>query len=195
VRDLRYDSAPVPSEIADLPLAGLRLIEPEVFRDARGYFFELHHEARFATLGLTEPLVQDNVSFSRRNVLRGLHFQSPGWQGKLVAVLRGEVFDVAVDLRGDSPTFGQWHGVTLSEANRLQLWVPRGFAHGFCVLSEDALVLYKCSAYYDPAQEHTLLWNDPDLAIDWPVRDPVLSDKDARGRRLRELPLARRGGA
>jgi dTDP-4-dehydrorhamnose 3,5-epimerase len=181
----------VPTEPSELPLAGLKILEPAVFQDARGYFFELHHEARFAALGLPDSLVQDNVSFSHRNVLRGLHFQTPGWQGKLVSVLHGEVFDVAVDLRRESSTFGGWHGVTLSEANRRQLWVPRGFAHGFCVLSDEALVLYKCSAYYEPTQEHTLLWNDPDVGIHWPVRDPLLSEKDARGRRLRELPLAR----
>jgi dTDP-4-dehydrorhamnose 3,5-epimerase len=181
----------VPSPPPPLPLAGLKLLEPRVFHDARGYFFELHHEARFAELGLREPLVQDNVSCSRGGVLRGLHFQSPGWQGKLVSVLRGEVFDVAVDLRRGSPTFGRWHGVRLSDANRLQLWVPRGFAHGFCVLSDEALVLYKCSGYYNPETEQTLLWNDPEIGIEWPVSDPVLSEKDARGRRLRELPLER----
>jgi dTDP-4-dehydrorhamnose 3,5-epimerase len=180
----------VHSQIQDLPLRGLKLVQPAVFEDARGYFLELHHEGRYASLGLTEPLVQDNLSSSRRNVLRGLHFQTPAWQGKLVSVLRGEIFDVAVDLRRDSPTFGRWHGLSLSESNHHQLWVPRGFAHGFCVLSDEALVLYKCSAFYEPAQEHTLLWNDPDLAIAWPVEDPVVSDKDARGKRLRELPLA-----
>ena len=123
-------------------------------------------------------------------MLRGLHFQTPGWQGKLVSVVRGEVFDVAVDLRRDSPTFGQWHGLTLSEQNHRQLWVPRGFAHGFCVTSDEALVLYKCSDFYEPAQEQTLLWSDPELGIPWPVERPLVSDKDARGRRLRELPLA-----
>ncbi len=178
------------TEIEDLPLRGLKLIQPAVFEDARGYFLELHHEARFAGLGLQDALVQDNLSFSRRGVLRGLHFQAPGWQGKLVSVLRGEIFDVAVDLRRDSPTFGRWHGLHLSEQNHRQLWIPRGFAHGFCVTSEDALVLYKCSTFYEPAQEHTLLWNDPELAIDWPVEKPLVSEKDGRGKRLRELPLA-----
>jgi dTDP-4-dehydrorhamnose 3,5-epimerase len=180
----------VGTETRDLPLRGLKLIQPAVHQDARGYFLELHNERRFAEIGLPEALVQDNLSFSRRGVLRGLHFQTPGWQGKLVSVVRGEVFDVAVDLRRDSPTFGQWHGLTLSEGNHLQLWIPRGFAHGFCVTSDEALVLYKCSAFYEPAQEHTLLWNDPDLGITWPVSGPLVSDKDARGRRLRELPLA-----
>lgn len=178
-------------EITDLPLSGLKVIQPPRFRDARGYFFELFHEARFAALGLSEALVQDNVSFSRRGVLRGLHFQSPGWQGKLIGVLQGEVFDVAVDLRRDSPTFGKWAGTVLSEENGRLLWVPRGFAHGFCVTGDSALVLYKCSAFYEPGQEHTLLWNDPHLGIDWPVKDPLLSEKDARGQRLRDLPLAR----
>lgn len=180
----------MPTEIHDLPLSGLKLIEPPVHADARGYFFELHHQARFAELGLPESLVQDNVSHSRRDVLRGLHFQAPGWQGKLVSVLQGEIFDVAVDLRHGSPSFGQSHAVTLSEANHRQLWVPPGFAHGFCVVSDEARVLYKCSAFYDPAQEYTLLWNDPDLGISWPVARPLVSDKDARGKRLRELPLA-----
>ena len=174
----------------DLPLRGLKLIRPAVFEDARGYFLELHHARRFAGLGVEDVMVQDNLSFSRRGVLRGLHFQDPGWQGKLVSVVRGEVFDVAVDLRRDSPTFGGWHGLTLSEQNHRQLWIPRGFAHGFCVTSDEAVVLYKCSAFYEPAQEQTLLWNDPELGIQWPVENPLVSDKDARGRRLRELPLA-----
>ena len=180
----------MPTETEDLPLRGLKVIRPAVFEDARGYFLELHHERRFAALGMADALVQDNLSYSRRGVLRGLHFQTPGWQGKLVSVVRGEVFDVAVDLRRDSPTFGQWHGLTLSEQNHRQLWVPPGFAHGFCVTGEEALVLYKCSAFYEPAQEQTLLWNDPELGISWPVERPLVSDKDARGRRLRELPLA-----
>ena len=182
--------AHVPSQIQDLPLAGLKLVQPALFEDARGYFLELHHEAHYAALGLAEPLVQDNLSRSRRNVLRGLHFQSPAWQGKLVTVLRGEIFDVAVDLRRGSPTFGRWHGLPLSEAGHEQLWVPRGFAHGFCVTSDEALVLYKCSSFYEPSQEHTLLWNDPELGIAWPVTDPLVSDKAARGKRLRDLPLA-----
>lgn len=180
----------VATQIQDLPLVGLRLIEPAVHADSRGYFFELHHQARFEQMGLADALVQDNVSRSRHGVLRGLHFQAPGWQGKLVSVLQGEIFDVAVDLRRHSPSFGQWHGVTLSEENHRQLWVPPGFAHGFCVTSDEARVLYKCSAFYDPTQEHTLLWNDPDLGISWPVAHPLVSDKDARGKRLRDLPLA-----
>ena len=179
------------TQIQDLPLRGLRLIEPPVYTDARGYFFELHHQARFAELGLDGALVQDNVSRSRRGVLRGLHFQAPGWQGKLVSVLQGEIFDVA---RRPAPRLAHLRavarGLTLSEENHRQLWVPPGFAHGFCVTSDEARVLYKCSAFYDPAQEHTLLWNDPDLGISWPVARPLVSEKDARGKRLRELPLA-----
>ena len=174
----------------DLPLAGLRLFRPPVFADARGHFLELFHEARFAELGITEPMVQDNLSYSRARVLRGLHFQAPGWQGKLVSVLRGSIFDVAVDLRRGSPTFGAWHGVNMSAKTHDQLWVPAGFAHGFCVTGDEALVLYKCTTFYQPQHEHTLLWNDPDLGISWPVEDPLVSDKDARGKRLRELPLA-----
>ena len=176
-------------DVTDLPLPGLRLLRPAHFEDARGYFFELHHQRRFHEQGLEEPLVQDNVSHSRRNVLRGLHFQSPAWQGKLITVLRGEIFDVAVDLRRGTDAFGKWHGVTLSDRDHAQLWIPRGFAHGFCVLSDEALVLYKCSALYEPGQEQTLLWNDPDVGVAWPVREPILSATDGQGRRLRELAL------
>jgi len=149
---------------------------------------EMWNRAKYRDAGLNVDFVQDNLSFSRRGVVRGLHFQNPNPQGKLVQVLAGEVYDVAVDLRRSSPTFGQWHAVVLSSDNKLQLYLPPGFAHGFAVLSESALFHYKCSSAYSPADERTLLWNDPDLAIPWPIAEPVVSDKDARGVRLKDLP-------
>ena len=168
-------------------LPGLVILEPPVFGDARGFLFESWNEARYRAAGLPERFLQDNVSFSRRGVLRGLHFQHPSAQGKLVTVLVGEVLDVAVDIRHGSPTFGRWAGRTLSAANHRQFYLPPGFAHGFVVRSAEALVLYKCTEYYRPEEEQTLLWNDPDLAIDWGEAEPQLSDRDRRGRRLAEL--------
>lgn len=169
-------------------LAGLLVIEPKVFGDARGYFMETWNQRRYREAGIAVDFVQDNISSSRRGAVRGLHFQNPSGQGKLVWVIQGEVFDVAVDLRRSSPTFGRWHGVTLSSENRLQFYLPPGFAHGFAVTSESAVFAYKCSDFYAPAHDHTLLWNDPDLGIQWPVSEPVLSEKDQRGVRLRDLP-------
>jgi dTDP-4-dehydrorhamnose 3,5-epimerase len=177
-------------EIRELPLAGLRLIEPRRFDDARGWFFEAHHHRKLRDAGFSDSFVQDNVSYSSRNVLRGLHFQYPAWQGKLVMCLAGEIFDVAVDLRRDSPTFGKWHAEILSARILNQLYIPPGFAHGFCVTGDEALVHYKCTEYYSAADEQTLVWNDPDIGIAWPVRNPVLSEKDANGKPLAELVLA-----
>lgn len=171
------------------PLAGLWLLTPDVYRDARGYFLEAHHQQKYSTQGLDVRFVQDNLSHSKKNVLRGLHYQFPNWQGKLVYVVQGEIFDVAVDIRRDSPTFGQWHGITLSAENHQQFYIPPGFAHGFCVLSETAHVIYKCTDFYRPEQEHTLAWNDPALGIAWPVREPLLSAKDAQGRPLADAVL------
>lgn len=148
---------------------------------------ETWNRLRYADAGLDRDFIQDNLSRSERGVLRGLHFQNPGAQGKLVQVLEGEVFDVAVDLRADSATFGQWYGTTLSAQNHLQLFIPEGFAHGFCVTSESALFSYKCTAAYNPQAEHTLLWNDPDIGIEWPVTHPRLSPKDEVGKTLAEL--------
>ncbi len=169
-------------------LAGMRLIEPDVFGDARGFFTELWNAGRYRAHGIEAGFVQDNLSRSKRGTLRGLHFQHPTPQGKLVTVLEGEVFDVAVDLRRGSPTFGRWEGVRLSSENRRQLYVPEGFAHGFQVLSESALFYYKCTAPYAANHERAVRWDDPDLGIAWPLPDPVLSAKDAAAPRLRDLP-------
>ena len=166
------------------------IIEPKVFRDERGFFLETFEVERYAELaGITLPFVQDNYSRSLKAVLRGLHYQKTKPQGKLVRVVRGEVFDVAVDIRQDSPTFGQWEGVILSETNNRQFWVPPGFAHGFLVLSDTADFEYKCTDYYDPSDEGSILWNDPDLNIPWPDDNPILSDKDAGARKLLETDL------
>lgn len=160
-------------------LMGVVRIEPTVHEDGRGFFMETYHGPRFAAAGIAMPFVQDNHSRSVKGTLRGLHFQVGRPQGKLVRVVAGEIFDVAVDLRRGSPTYCRWHGERLSEANRLQIWVPPGFAHGFCVLSEAADVIYKCTEVYDPAAERALRFDDPAFSIDWPVADPVLSPKDA----------------
>lgn len=175
-------------KVTGCDIAGLLVIEPKVFGDARGFFLETWNEHRYREAGLAVRFVQDNLSLSRRGTLRGLHFQNPNSQGKLVSVIEGEVFDVAVDLRRSSPTFGRWHGVNLSGQNRLQFYVPPGFAHGFAVLSESALFAYKCTELYSPSDEVTLLWDDPDVGVRWPVSEPVLSEKDKKGLRLRELP-------
>jgi dTDP-4-dehydrorhamnose 3,5-epimerase len=168
-------------------LPGVLVIEPRVFAEARGWFTETWNGPRYAGHGLPSAFVQDNVSFSIPHVLRGLHYQLPNGQGKLVSVLEGEVYDVAVDIRPDSPTFGRWVGVTLSSENHRQLWVPVGFAHGFYV-RKPALVTYKVDATYDPRSERGVLWSDEDLGIDWPGREPVLSEKDARAPRLKDIP-------
>ena len=159
------------------------IIEPKVFGDARGFFFESFNQKKFAELtGIEKNFVQDNHSLSGKGVLRGLHYQIKQPQGKLVRVVRGEVYDVAVDLRKSSPTFGQWTGVSLSAENKRQFWVPEGFAHGFVVLSDEAEFLYKTTDYYAPEYERCIQWNDPDLAIDWQYHDePLVSEKDAKG--------------
>jgi dTDP-4-dehydrorhamnose 3,5-epimerase len=172
-------------------LEGLLIVEPKVFGDSRGFFMESWNQRRYAEAGLPDTFVQDNLSFSRRGALRGLHFQNPFPQGKLVSVLEGEVFDVAVDLRRNSPTFAKAEAVRLSAENKRQFYVPPGFAHGFLVLSETALFHYKCTAFYSPQNEMTLLWNDPQVAIDWPLQNPTLSEKDAKGFRLNDLPIDR----
>ncbi len=173
--------------VEETALPGVLKITPDVFEDARGCFFEAFRAERYEQHGIPGRFAQDSVSESRRGVLRGLHFQWPSAQGKLVYVLQGEVFDVAVDVRPGSPTYRRWDGHRLSAGNRAQLWIPEGFAHGFLALSDRALFAYKCTAPYDPASEQAVRWDDEDLAIDWPVRDPVLSPKDAAAPRLREI--------
>lgn len=163
------------------------VIEPDVHGDARGFFMETWHAAKYAELGLNVNFVQDNQSRSKKGILRGLHYQLEQPQGKLVRVSDGVVFDVAVDIRKGSPTFGQWVGIELSGDNFKQFYVPPGFAHGFCVLSESADFIYKCTDFYAPQYEHGILWNDPDIGIQWPGEEYQVSDKDARNRLLRDM--------
>jgi dTDP-4-dehydrorhamnose 3,5-epimerase len=164
--------------VTPLALPEVLLVEPRCFGDARGYFMESYSARRYADAGVPGPFVQDNVSRSGRGVLRGLHLQHPQAQGKLVSVLLGEVFDVAVDVRVGSPSFGRWVGEYLSSANHRQLYVPPGFAHGFVVTSDDALFSYKCTDYYRPDVERSIRWDDPRIGIEWPVREPIVSEKD-----------------
>jgi len=173
----------------DTGLPDVILLEPKRFGDDRGFFMEMFHAKRYEEAGIAGPFVQDNFSRSAKGILRGLHFQEPNAQGKLVQVLAGAVYDVAVDIRRGSPTFGRWVGVELSADNRRQLWVPAGFAHGFCVLSESADFHYKCTDFYSPATERGIAWNDPDLGIPWPVTSPLLSAKDSAAPRLKDAPL------
>jgi dTDP-4-dehydrorhamnose 3,5-epimerase len=171
-------------------IADVRLIEPRVFEDNRGSFFESYNELALARLGIHGPFVQDNQSFSRQYVVRGLHYQIQQPQGKLIRCLSGEIFDVAVDLRRRSPTFCQWVGEKLSSSNRRMLWIPPGFAHGFMVLSKCAEVLYKATDFYAPEHERTILWNDPTIGIEWPGKDwAILSTKDVSGLTLNHAPL------
>jgi dTDP-4-dehydrorhamnose 3,5-epimerase len=171
-------------KVLETELPGVLLLEPKVFGDERGFFMETFHAGRYERFGIFGPFVQDNYSRSVKETLRGLHFQEPQAQGKLVQVLTGEVYDVAVDVRRGSPTFAKWVGVHLSASNRRQLWVPPGFAHGFCVLSASADFFYKCTQPYSPETERAIAWNDPELAIRWPVKAPLLSPKDAAAPQL-----------
>ena len=176
--------------VVQTKLDGCVIIEPKVFGDDRGFFLETFQAERYAQQAeITLPFVQDNHSRSSIGVLRGLHYQKKKPQGKLVRVVRGAVFDVAVDIRKGSRTFGQWEGIVLSEDNKKQIWVPPDFAHGFLLLSETADFEYKCTDYYDPSDEGCILWNDPDLDIPWPIDNPTLSDKDAHATRLVDLEL------
>jgi len=174
-------------KIKETKLPGVLIIEPKVFSDARGYFMETWNKNRYAEFGIKYNFVQDNLSQSSKGVLRGLHFQNPNPQGKLVYVLQGEVFDVAVDIRINSPTFGQWVGITLSSKNNRQLFIPGGFAHGFCVISEYALFAYKCNDFYNPQAEKGVIWNDEDVNIEWPVNSPILSQKDQTYPKLKDI--------
>lgn len=174
-------------QVRPTEVPGVLVIEPVVYRDTRGFFLEVYHAGKFRAAGIDQPFVQDNHSRSAARTLRGLHGQREQPQGKLVRCTRGAIFDVAVDVRRGSPHFGRWVGVALSAENFRQMWVPPGFLHGFCVLGEEAEVEYKCTALYAPALEFSVCWNDSDLAVAWPIADPVLSPKDAAAPRLAEV--------
>jgi dTDP-4-dehydrorhamnose 3,5-epimerase len=176
--------------IIETSLSGVTIIEPDVFGDARGYFMETWHKDKFSSMGIDFNFVQDNQSYSAKNTLRGLHYQIKNTQGKLVRVVSGEIFDVAVDIRRTSPCFGKWTGQLLSSDNKKMLWVPPGFAHGLLVVSETAEVLYKCTDFYAPEHERSLAWNDKNVEIDWPLDEgvlPTLSEKDRQGKTLNEI--------
>lgn len=170
-------------------LPDIVIIEPTLFQDQRGFFTEMYHQEKFFKAGIRENFVQDNLSRSKKGTLRGLHYQVVRPQGKIVWVLSGEVFDVAVDIRRGSPTFGKWVATILSDANRKGVYIPPNFAHGFCVISEQADFYYKCTDFYSPAHERCIRWNDPDLAIEWPTKDPLLSEKDATAPLLKDADL------
>ncbi len=173
-------------EIIETKLKGVVVIKPRVFEDARGYFFESYNKKAFQNAGLNMEFVQDNQSLSQRGVLRGLHFQAPPFaQGKLVRVIKGSVFDVAVDIRKESPTYGQWFGAELTEANKWMMYIPEGFAHGFVTLENDTIFSYKCTNFYHKDSEDCLLWNDADIGINWNIEDPLLSEKDIQGKNLK----------
>jgi dTDP-4-dehydrorhamnose 3,5-epimerase len=174
-------------KVVETSLPGCVVIEPAVFGDDRGFFFETWNADRYGQLGLPDKFVQSNVSSSARGVLRGLHYQWPNPQGKLVSVLEGEVYDVAVDIRRGSPTFGRWAAVILSAENKRQFWIPEGFAHGFAVLSERAIFSYLCTAQYDKSADAGVRWDDAAIGIDWPIDSPLLSDKDGKAPFLAEV--------
>ena len=179
--------------VVESRISGLKIIEPRVFGDNRGFFIETWQKERYLEYGMNLDFVQDNLSYSKKGVLRGLHLQDPCPQGKLVYVLQGAVFDVAVDVRPGSPTYGEWESVELSSENRRQFYVPPGMAHGFCVTSDTALFTYKVTDFYHPEHEMTILWNDPDIGIEWPVEEPALSAKDASGLRLIDFKAQQTG--
>ena len=175
-------------KVTESGIKGVFIIEPDVYEDDRGFFMETFHNERYRKLlGINLDFVQDNISRSSKNVLRGMHFQKNYPQGKIVMASRGEILDVVVDLRKDSPTYGTWESFRLSEKNKLQVWIPPGFAHGFLVMSDSADFEYKCTEYYHPEDELCLMWNDPEVAIDWTINDPILSEKDKKGLSLKDL--------
>ena len=175
-------------KVKTLPIEGVLLIEPQIFGDTRGWFFEAYNEEKYRKAGICETFVQDNQSFSQKNVVRGLHFQRPPFtQAKLVSVIQGAVLDVAVDLRAGSPTYGQYVSAVLTGENHHQLFVPKGFAHGFSVLEDNTIFAYKCSSFYNKESEGNIIYNDPDICVDWGVDNPILSDKDMVGPTLREF--------
>ena len=178
-------------KVTQTDLPGVLILEPKVFPDSRGFFLETYNKEKYVAAGLNLDFVQDNLSFSSRGVLRGLHYQKPHAQGKLVYVLQGEVWDVAVDIRRDSEYFGRWTAVTLSSDNKKQFYIPPGFAHGFCVVSETALFTYKCTDTYHPECDGGIRWDDPELGITWPVAEPLLSDKDMKQPLLKDVPTGR----
>jgi dTDP-4-dehydrorhamnose 3,5-epimerase len=175
-------------KITQTTLPGVLIIEPRIFHDGRGFFFETYNSERYSQQGISNEFVQDNLSLSIKSTLRGLHYQHPHPQAKLVQVLSGEAFDVAVDIRTGSPAFGRWIGVTLSSENKKQLYIPKGFAHGFCVLSDTVIFSYKCDDFYTPDCEKGILWSDQGIGIDWPVNAPLLSEKDMNYPDLRDIP-------
>jgi dTDP-4-dehydrorhamnose 3,5-epimerase len=177
-------------KVLQTELPGVLAIELDKYADPRGSFLESWHKERYAGMGLAADFVQDNVSFSLKGTLRGLHYQNPNPQGKLVQVLQGEVFDVAVDLRKGAPTFGKWFGMVLSSENSTQLYIPEGFAHGFLVTSDTAIFSYKCTRFYDKPSERTVRWDDPDIGVRWPMKRPILSEKDMAGMLLKDIPSA-----
>jgi len=174
-------------KIITTSIAGILIIEPKTFQDKRGFFMETYNRNRYNTSGINATFVQDNLSCSLKNTVRGLHFQIKHPQAKLIQVISGEIFDVAVDLRRGSATFGKWTGIHLSDENRRQVFIPEGFAHGFCVLSEFALFYYKCSDFYAPEDEGGIIWSDPDIGIEWPVINPIISEKDKQYQKLSRL--------
>jgi len=175
-------------KVTESGIKGVFIIEPDVYKDDRGFFMETFHIERYRKLlGINLEFVQDNISRSSKNVLRGMHFQKNYPQGKIVKASRGEILDVIVDLRKDSPTYGTWESFRLSEKNKLQVWIPPGFAHGFLVISDSADFEYKCTEYYHPEDELCLKWDDPEVAIDWPINDPIISEKDKKGLSLKDL--------
>tara|TARA_B100001105_G_scaffold24892_1_gene17491 strand:- start:15 stop:545 length:531 start_codon:yes stop_codon:yes gene_type:complete len=175
-------------KVTESGIKGVFIIEPDVYEDDRGFFMETFHNERYRKLlGINLDFVQDNISRSSKNVLRGMHFQKNYPQGKIVKASRGEILDVVVDLRKGSPTYGTWESFRLSEKNKLQVWIPPRFAHGFLVVSDSADIDYKCTEYYHPEDELCLMWNDPEVAIDWTINDPILSEKDKKGLSLKDL--------
>ena len=175
-------------KVTESGIKGVYTIEPDVYEDDRGFFMETFHRERYRKLlGINLDFVQDNISRSSKNVLRGMHFQKNYPQGKIVSASRGEILDVVVDLRKDSPTYGTWESFRLSEKNKLQVWIPPGFAHGFLVMSDSADIDYKCTEYYHLEDELCLMWNDPEVAIDWTINDPILTEKDKKGLSLKDL--------
>lgn len=174
-------------KILTTSIEGILIIEPKIFKDKRGYFMETYNQSRYNESGINRTFVQDNLSYSLKNTVRGLHFQIKHPQAKLIQAISGEIFDVAVDLRPGSSTFGKWTGIHLSDENRRQVFIPEGFAHGFCVLSEFALFCYKCSDFYTPDDEGGIVWSDPSIGIEWPVESPIISEKDNQFQKLSDL--------